>query len=154
MPKVKLLLSDVDGILTDGGVFISEDGKASKRFNYFDIMGASIARKAGLKIILVTGEKTPINQALAEKLGAVEVHEGIRDKLGVLEGIKEKYSVSESEIAYIGDDVNDIKLLEAVGTSATVPHALPEVKEVCKYVTKREAGAGAFREFVHFLLEA
>lgn len=151
--KIKLIISDFDGIFTDGGIFIFEDFKTAKKLSFKDIMGVSQALKNGYKIALISGEESKIVDYLVKKFGAIEAYQGIRDKLSTLTQIIEKHSLKKEEVIYIGDDVNDIECLNYVGNPITVPNANSKVKEVKNIqITNSVGGDGAFREVIDALL--
>jgi len=153
--KIKLIATDFDGIITDGFVYFSSvDSDEHKKVSFKDIMGMSLAIKHGFKIAVISGEKNGIIDKVASKFNLEDVHQGIRDKLPVLLSISEKYSFSMDEICYLGDDINDISILERVGFAVTVPDCNYKVKAVPNiYVTKANAGNGAFREIVDLLID-
>lgn len=152
--KVKLIVSDFDGIFTDGCVYISEDYKETKKVNFKDIMGVSIAIKNGCKVVIVSGEKTAAIDFLQRKFTDIESFQGIRVKVDVLKQVMEKYSLSPEEVIYIGDDINDIDCLNMVGNAFTVPDAVEKVKKVNNVnILEAKSGEGAFREVIDYLIE-
>ncbi len=151
--QIKLLLTDVDGVLTDNGVYYSEAGEVMKRFSIRDGMGVERLRKlCGIETGIITGELSPSVTRRAEKLSIVELHLGVKDKLGKLSEILERTQLQLSEIAYIGDDVNDLEALEAVGISACPADAMDSVRDIVDYVCENKGGYGAFREFAEWLI--
>jgi len=150
--KIKLFLTDVDGTLTDGCMYYSENGEELKKFNTRDGMGLSLLQDEGIKVGMITKEDSEISKRRGEKLGLDMIEIGIDDKIGLLEGICEKENVRKDEIAYIGDDVNDIKVLEEVGLSFAPSDAEEEVREVVDYVVERGGGEGCVREAVNLVL--
>lgn len=154
LKKVKLIFSDFDGIFTDGGIFIDEDFKISKKISFKDIMGVSQALKNDFKVVLISGEKSKAIDFLVNKFEQIEAFQGERVKISVLLSVMEKYGLSPEEVVYIGDDVNDIESLNYVQNSFTVPNANYKVKELEGIiVTDNVGGDGAFREVVDKLLE-
>ncbi|MGN0350677.1 MAG: HAD-IIIA family hydrolase [Roseburia sp.] len=151
--KIKMLLTDCDGCLTDGGMYYSENGDELKKFSTQDGLGFRLIREKGIICGIVTGENTKLVKRRAEKLKLEILKMGIHDKLTTVKQLCEEYQISLDEVAYIGDDVNDIELLQAVGFSASVPNAMEEVKEVVDYVTKRPGGSGAVREVIEYLMK-
>ncbi|MEI8389050.1 MAG: HAD hydrolase family protein [bacterium] len=151
---IKLIATDFDGVLTDGYVFYSSvSDEEIKRINFKDIMGISLAVKNGYKIAIISGEKNKIINKLADKFRLEDVHQGIKDKLSALQSIAEKYQLSQDEICFIGDDINDISALEWVGTPITVPEANYKVKDIKNIlITTASAGNGVFREVIDSLL--
>jgi len=152
--NIKLIVSDFDGVLTDGFVFYSSvSDEEIKRISVKDIMGISLAVKNGYKVAIISGEKNKIIDKLANKFSLEDVHQGIKDKLAVLQLIAEKYKLSQDEICFIGDDINDISALEWAGNAVTVPDANYKVKNITNIkITSASAGNGAFREVIDSLL--
>ncbi len=151
LKNVKLFITDVDGVMTDCGMYYSENGDELKKFNTRDGMGIQLLREKGIKTAIVTKEKTKIVEARANKLKVDEVYQGIVDKLSIFEELREKYSLEYSEIVYIGDDINDIPVLEKAGISFCPNDAVDEVKNVSDYILSRKGGEGAIREVVEIL---
>jgi 3-deoxy-D-manno-octulosonate 8-phosphate phosphatase (KDO 8-P phosphatase) len=152
MHKIKAIAMDVDGVLTDGGVWWGPNGEEWKRFHFADIMGLSLARKSGMLIALVSGESSPLIDRLASKLSISDVHKDCKDKAGALRIFSERHGLSLQEICFIGDDVNDLPALDIVGVSACPADARPSVRKKCKVVTKLAGGNGAVREVVDMLI--
>jgi YrbI family 3-deoxy-D-manno-octulosonate 8-phosphate phosphatase len=152
--NIKLIVTDFDGVLTDGYVFYSSiSDEEIKKISFKDIMGISLAVKNGYKVAIISGEKNKIIDKLANKFCLEDVHQGVKDKLSALQSIAEKYKLSQNEICFIGDDVNDIKALEWAETAITVPDSNYKVKNVPNIIiTTAHAGNGAFREVVDSLL--
>ncbi|MCZ7393703.1 MAG: HAD hydrolase family protein [Candidatus Methanoperedens sp.] len=150
--NIKLIAMDVDGVLTDAGMYYSEDGNELKKFNTRDGKGIELARSVGIKTALITQEKTKIVEKRAAKLGINYVYQGIKDKTRVIEEIALKEKLDMNQIAYIGDDVNDIPLLKMVGISFAPNDASEEVKQIVSFITSRKGGEGAVRESVDIIL--
>lgn len=149
--KIKLFAMDVDGVLTDGGMFYSEAGEVLKKFNTRDGMGIELLRKNGIIPAIITKEKSAIVLKRAEKLKVEEVYIGVEDKLEVVKRLIKKYNLSFELVAYIGDDINDIPLLKKVGLSCCPFDAVDEVKKIANYVCKTKGGEGAVREVVDII---
>lgn len=149
---LKMFLTDCDGCLTDGGMYYSEDGNELKKFNTRDGMGFALLKERGIITGIVTGEKTNIAERRAQKLQIDEIHQGVKNKLDVIVCLAEKYHVALDEIAYVGDDINDIEVLEKVGFPCTVNDASEDIKGKAKYVSKRNGGEGAVREIIDMIL--
>ncbi|MCK5607140.1 acylneuraminate cytidylyltransferase [Candidatus Pacearchaeota archaeon] len=149
---IKLIAMDVDGVLTDAGMYYSEDGNELKKFNTRDGKGIELVRNEGIKTALITQEKTKIVEKRATKLGINYVHQGIRDKVKVIEEIALKENLTMNQIAYMGDDVNDISVLKIVGASFAPNDASEEVKHIVSYIMSRKGGEGAVREMVDIIL--
>ncbi len=147
-PVIKMLLTDCDGCLTDGGMYYSENGDELKKFNTRDGMGFEILRAHGIITGIITSENVELNRRRAEKLKIDELHMGVKDKLSVVKELSEKYGIPMEEIAYVGDDINDIPVLNEVG-HAFCPHDAAEiVKEASVHVTSANGGGGVIREIV------
>jgi 3-deoxy-D-manno-octulosonate 8-phosphate phosphatase (KDO 8-P phosphatase) len=152
--KIKLLLSDVDGVLTDAGVYYTADGELMKRFSIRDGMGVErLLNLAGIETGIITGELSGSVQKRAEKLKISELHLGIKDKLKVLHEIMERKQLQADQIAFIGDDVNDLEILQHVGLAACPADAMDMVKEVAHFICTKNGGNGAFRELAEWLIE-
>ncbi len=149
---IRLFLSDVDGVLTDGSMYYSEGGDEFKRFSTFDGGGFILLRLVGIECGLVTGEQTAIVDHRAKKLGLAHVIQGARDKSAKLDGLLAKLGITEEHVAYIGDDINDITLINRVGVSATVPGNCLPSNVSTDYITTRPGGSGAVRDFAEWLL--
>ena len=150
--KIKIVLTDVDGVLTDGGMYYSDRGDIMKRFHARDGMGVTLLRKKNIPTIIVTKEKTEIVREWSTKMKIKKLCDGILDKESVIEKICKKFDVAPNELAYIGDDVNDLGLLKKVGFSAAPNDAILEVKKIVDYVCKTNGGRGAFREFADLFI--
>ena len=138
--------------VADGGMYYSENGDELKKFSTLDGLGMRLMREKGIRCGIVTGENTKLVARRAEKLHLDILKMGIKDKLSVVKELCGQYGISLQEVAYVGDDINDKELLEAVGFSASVPGAMDEVKAIVDYVTKRQGGSGAVREVIECIL--
>lgn len=152
LKKIKMLLTDCDGVMTDGGMYYFEHGDEAKRFNTRDGMAVQLLRERGILFGIITGENVDMVRRRAEKIGAAECYTGIKDKAAVLDKICSKYGLLYEQIAYIGDDRNDELVLKKVGLPCSVPDAAPEAREAALYITKRAGGHGAVREVAELLL--
>ncbi|MCP9450750.1 MAG: HAD hydrolase family protein [Nitrospira sp.] len=152
--RIRLFATDVDGVLTDAGMYYSESGDEWKKFNTRDGMGIKLLQKAGLITAIVTQERTRLVARRAEKLAIPEVHQGIMDKLSVIRDMASRYGLGLDQVAYIGDDVNDLEALKAVGFSASPADGMPQVLQAVDYVCRKKGGEGAVREVVEMILEA
>jgi len=151
--KVKLLITDCDGVLTDAGVYYSPNGEELKRFSIRDGMGVERLHKfTGIPVGIISGEDSPHLERRAKKLGIWELHLGIKDKVRVLQDIARRLSLSYGEIAYIGDDVNDLEVINMVGLSACPADAFSQVKNEVDYICQLNGGHGAFREFCEIII--
>ncbi|MFA6838406.1 MAG: HAD family hydrolase [Dysgonamonadaceae bacterium] len=152
---IRLFLTDVDGVLTDGGMYYSENGDEMKKFNTRDGMGIRLLREAGIKTGIITSENTQIVERRAEKLKVDYVYQGRRDggKLQSAKEICEKEGISLKEVAYIGDDVNCLELLQNVGLAACPSDAMTKIKAIPGiYILSKKGGEGAMREFADIIL--
>lgn len=152
--QIRLFATDVDGVLTDAGMYYAESGDEWKKFNTRDGMGIKLLQKAGFITAIVTQERTKIVARRAEKLAIPELHQGVMDKLSLIREMAGRHGLSLSEVAYIGDDVNDLESLRAVGFSAAPADGMPVVCEAVDYVCRKKGGEGAVREIVELLLQA
>ena len=147
--RIKLIVMDVDGTLTDGKIYMGENGEVMKAFNIKD--GYAIAHmlpEMGIIPVIITGRESRIVANRAEELGITELYQGISNKLSQLKKVAEKYNVTPEEIAYIGDDLNDLECIEYCGFSVCPADAVLEVQEKCDYISKAYAGKGAVREII------
>lgn len=154
LERIRLFATDVDGVLTDAGMYYSESGDEWKKFNTRDGMGIKLLQKAGLITAIVTQERTKLVARRAEKLAIPEVHQGAMDKLSVVREMAARNGVMLDQVAYIGDDINDLDTLKAVGLSAAPADGLPQVLAVVDYVCRKKGGEGAVREVIDMILEA
>jgi 3-deoxy-D-manno-octulosonate 8-phosphate phosphatase (KDO 8-P phosphatase) len=150
--RIKLLLLDVDGVLTDGGVYYSSGGEELKKFNIQDGLGIVKLQRSGIRVGLITGRVSPIVERRAAELGITEVHQNLDDKAMVFEEICGRLGVREEEVAYIGDDEPDLPVLIRVGFSAAPKDAVPTVVNSVHYVCRRAGGHGAVREVIDLIL--
>lgn len=149
---IKLVITDIDGVWTDGGMYYTAEGDVMKRFSVKDGWGVSFLHKAGIPVAILTGENTPIVQRRAEKLKIDYCFLGIKDKVAQAEALCAELGIGLGEVAFIGDDLNDLPLLRRVGFSASPVNTPDYVKREVDYVTTAHGGYGAFREFVEKLL--
>jgi len=150
--KINLVLTDVDGVLTDGGMYYSEKGEVLKKFNTRDGMGVELLLQNKIQTIFITRENSKITKSRAKKVKVTQVLSGIKNKKVELIKICEKYSVKPENIAYIGDDVNDIEIMKLVGFSASPNDGISEVKKIVQYICENNGGKGAFREFADLII--
>jgi len=144
----KLILTDIDGVWTDGGMYYDQTGNEWKKFNTSDSAGVLFCKKINIPVGIITGEDTEIVKRRAEKLKIDFLYQGVSNKVAIASEICEKLKISLTEVAYIGDDLGDIELLTKVGISAAPKNAPEYVKAKVNFVTTKEGGEGAFREFV------
>ena len=151
---IKLFATDVDGVLTDAGMYYSESGDEWKKFNTRDGMGIKLLQRVGIITAIVTQERTKLVARRAEKLTIPELHQGVMDKLSLVREMAARYGFTLSQVAYIGDDINDLETLKAVGFSATPADGIPQVAAVVDYVCQKKGGEGAVREIIEMILDA
>lgn len=149
---IKLLLTDVDGVLTDAGMYYTDQGDELKKFNTRDGKGMELLRNHGIKTGIITGEQTRIVANRAKKLKVDYLFQGVQDKLPVLQRILAESGLRPEEVAYLGDDLNDLEVLAAVGFSAAPADAVPRVRESVHYVCSSKGGQGCLREVSDLLL--
>jgi YrbI family 3-deoxy-D-manno-octulosonate 8-phosphate phosphatase len=154
LKRIRLFATDVDGVLTDAGMYYSESGEELKKFNTRDGMGIKLLQRAGLITAIVTQERTKLVAWRGEKLMMPEVHQGVMDKLSLVREMAARHGLSMDEVAYIGDDINDLATLKAVGFSATPADGMPAVVEAVDYVCVKKGGEGAVREIIEMILKA
>jgi len=153
--KIKWVVTDCDGVLTDTGVYYSDQGEYMKRYSIRDGMGVERLRDlADIDVAIMTGENTGSLKQRAAKLNITELYLSIKDKAGCLDAFREKHQVDLSEIAYIGDDYNDLEVLGLVGLSACPSDAMPAIREVCDHICLERGGNGAFRELAELIIHS
>jgi 3-deoxy-D-manno-octulosonate 8-phosphate phosphatase (KDO 8-P phosphatase) len=152
--RIKMIIMDVDGTLTDGRLFILPDGEEVKSYNVRDGLGILLAHLVGFKTAIITGKTSRALEMRAEKLRIDELHQGILDKKPVLEAILAKHGLAPEEAAYIGDDLGDLAVIKSVGLAGAVADAHPEIKKNCHFISEQAGGRGAVREFIEFILDA
>jgi 3-deoxy-D-manno-octulosonate 8-phosphate phosphatase (KDO 8-P phosphatase) len=152
--QIRLFATDVDGVLTDAGMYYSESGDEWKKFNTRDGMGIKLLQRAGLITAIVTQERTKLVARRAEKLAIPELHQGVMDKLLCVREMAARHGLTLSQVAYIGDDINDLETLKAVGFSATPADGVPQVAAVVDYICQKKGGEGAVREIIEMILDA
>lgn len=151
--KIELLVMDVDGVLTDGKLTFTEDGKEIKSFFVQDGMAINLWLKAGLKIAIISGRESKVMKVRAKELGIKEIYQKIDDKREVLKKILKKYKLKLENVAYIADDLNDFSAFKYAGFKIAPANACKEIKEISDYITERKGGEGAIREIVEVILK-
>lgn len=149
---IKLVFSDVDGVLTDGGLYYAADGEALKKFNVKDGLIARALREQGLRLGVLTGRHSPQVQARFGELDFDYIIQGCPDKLGALRRVLDEAGLAPADVAYIGDDLNDRQVLQAVGFSACPADAVEPIRSRVDFVCSKNGGQGAFREFADYIL--
>lgn len=152
--KIRLLVMDVDGVLTDGRMVLSDQGDELKMFHTHDGIGLNLAHRAGLRTAMITGETSPIADARGKKLGVDRILLGVRRKGESVAALLDEFGLAAEALAYVGDDLLDIPALQRAGLAVAVADAVPEVRAVAHVVTKARGGQGAIRECVELILRA
>lgn len=154
MIDIKLFITDIDGVWTDGGMYYDNTGNEWKKFNTSDSAGVMFLKMIEIPVAIITGENTLIVQRRATKLGIDHLHMGVKNKLQVAQTICEQMGITLQQVAYIGDDINDMALLKAVGLSAAPKNAPDYIQSIVHWVIPVAGGDGAFRAFVEQYLIA
>jgi 3-deoxy-D-manno-octulosonate 8-phosphate phosphatase (KDO 8-P phosphatase) len=152
--RIRLVIFDVDGVLTDGALFLGDDGQEYKAFNSKDGHGMVMLQATGVEIGIITGRTSEVVRIRMESLGIQHVYQGRREKLPAYEELKAATGLADAEIAYVGDDVVDLPVMRRVGLAAAVADAHPLAREHAHWVSASGGGRGAAREFCEFLMEA
>lgn len=151
--KIKVLMLDIDGVLTDGRIIMANSGDEIKFFDVHDGFGMVLLNRAGLKTIIVTANKTKIVARRAKTLGVLKVYQNCFDKLETFRQILQTLKITPEEVCFIGDDLIDLPILRRVGFAVTVPNCVEEVRSKVHYVTKKHGGRGAVREITNLILK-
>ncbi|MBI3252966.1 MAG: HAD hydrolase family protein [Candidatus Omnitrophica bacterium] len=151
--KIKLVIVDNDGVLTDGRIVFGDYGDELKFFDAQDGHGLAMLHRAGLVTLMVSGRKCRINSRRAKEMKITKLYQNIHDKLKIFEKIVKQFKMKPEEICYIADDLIDLPILSRVGLAVAVPNAVPEVKQIAHYVTERPGGRGAVRELADMILK-
>jgi N-acylneuraminate cytidylyltransferase len=151
--KINTLILDVDGTLTDGGMYYSPQGEFMKKFNTRDAFGIRLLMNKGIDVIVITSENSKIVEERLKKMKIAEFYLGINDKFSLLEKIKLKKKIEWVTIGYIGDDLNDLKAMKSVGFKACPSDAEKEILEIADFISPKRAGYGAIREIINYLLK-
>ncbi|MCE5212826.1 MAG: HAD-IIIA family hydrolase [Deltaproteobacteria bacterium] len=154
LKKVKLLILDVDGVMTDGRIIMDDEGREIKNFHVRDGHGIKVLQRYGIEVALLTGRLSQVVKQRAKDLDIKEVYQKVYNKREVFEKILKKHKLSAEETAYMGDDIIDIPVLKSVGFSAAVADAVEVVKKSVDYVAKNKGGQGAVREICEMILQA
>jgi 3-deoxy-D-manno-octulosonate 8-phosphate phosphatase (KDO 8-P phosphatase) len=151
---IRLIAFDVDGVMTDGGLYFSDSGEEFKRFNSLDGQGLKMLRASGVEVAIITGRTSRCVEARAQNLGITHVFQGVEDKLEAMVGLLNKLKLSRDAAAYMGDDVVDLMVMRHVGLAISVPQSPLLVRKHSHYVTEREGGHGAVREACELIMSA
>jgi 3-deoxy-D-manno-octulosonate 8-phosphate phosphatase (KDO 8-P phosphatase) len=154
MKHLKAIVLDVDGVLTDGGVWWGPNGEEWKRFSFVDIMGVSRAMKSGLIVALISGEDSPLVDRFAVKMGITDIEKNCKDKARALRAFTERRSLALNEVSFMGDDVNDLEAMDIAGLAAAPANAMPAALMKAAFVSQKNGGHGAVRDLVDTILRA
>jgi len=154
MEKIQAIALDVDGVLTDGGFWWGPNGEEWKRFSFADVMGISLARKAGLIVALISGEDSPLVDRFAAKMGITDIEKNCRDKARALRQFSERRNIPLASICFMGDDVNDLEAMRIAGLAAAPADAREEARRQAAFVAAKNGGNGAVRELIDAILGA
>jgi 3-deoxy-D-manno-octulosonate 8-phosphate phosphatase (KDO 8-P phosphatase) len=152
LAQVRLLVLDVDGVLTDGGLYYNDQGEESKKFNVKDGMGLKLVMQAGIQVAIISASESMAIHYRAKVLGIQHVFRGVEDKLATLKDLCQRLNLQPSQVAHVGDDVNDLMIFDWVGCPLTVADAMPINREKAIYTTSLGGGQGAVREICDLLL--
>jgi 3-deoxy-D-manno-octulosonate 8-phosphate phosphatase (KDO 8-P phosphatase) len=150
--KIRAVVLDVDGVLTDGTFVWGPNGEEFKKFSFLDVMGISLGVKSGLIFALISGEDNPLIDRFARKMDIVDIYKGCKDKAAALRDFAQKYNLELQHVCFMGDDVNDVSALELAGLAAVPSTAHAVARGIAKLVTQCSGGQGAVRELVDLIL--
>lgn len=154
LQPLRLIAFDVDGILTDGGLYLSDSGEEFKRFNSLDGHGLKMLRASGIELAIITGRQSQCVSLRAANLGIRHVHQGVENKLAAMQALLAELDLPPQAAAFMGDDVVDLPVMRHVGAAFSVPSAPQLVRDYAHYVSRREAGYGAVREVCELIMAA
>jgi 3-deoxy-D-manno-octulosonate 8-phosphate phosphatase (KDO 8-P phosphatase) len=154
LQAVKAVILDVDGVLTDGGIYYDPAGREIKRFHVADGLGMELLRHAGIRVVILSGRVAEAITRRAAELRVTDCYQGVRDKKAQIEKLRQQWQLKAEELLYVGDDLNDLPAFEAVGVRVAVANADAMLKAQAHYVTKATGGNGAVREVCEWLLKA
>lgn len=152
--RIKTIIFDVDGVMTDGRLILGDDGQEYKCFHSLDGLGMKLLKASGVEMAIITGRTSDVVTKRAESTGITHFYQGVEDKLQAFEDLLQKLQLSAEECAYMGDDVVDLPPMRRAGLAITVPSATPLVKQYAHYTTTNLAGRGAIREVCELLMQA
>ena len=150
---IRWLVLDVDGTMTDGGIYLDGNGIETKKFTVQDGAGILLAKAAGIEPVILTGRESGCVTKRAQELGIIHVYQNVKNKKDRLARFLEEHQIQPEEAAYVGDDLNDLEAMKCVGTAVCPQNAAEQVKSFCAYVLSSRGGEGAVREFVEMILE-
>ena len=152
--RIKVIVFDVDGVMTDGGLILGDDGQEYKQFHSQDGLGMKLLKASGVQMAIITGRTSKVVIKRAENTGIAHFYQGVEDKLEAFVELTKSLNISAEECAFMGDDVVDLPPMRKSGFAITVPHAMPLVKQYAHYITTLQAGRGAVREVCEFIMRA
>lgn len=152
--KIKLLILDVDGVLTDGKIILDNTGTEIKAFNIHDGHGIKLLHDADIKVAIITGRESKVVEIRAAELGIADVYQKARDKKAVYKELLQKHNLKDEDAAFVGDDLIDVPILKSVGLAVAVSNAVDEAKKYAHMITKKAGGEGAVREAIDFIIKA
>ncbi|MFM9834600.1 MAG: KdsC family phosphatase [Methylophilaceae bacterium] len=152
--QIKVVIFDVDGIMTDGGLTIGDDGQEYKTFNSQDGLGMKLLRQSGVQMAIITGRSSKVVTQRAESTGVVHFYQGVDDKLVAFNDLVKKMNIQPEQAAFMGDDIVDVPPMLRCGLAITVPNSPDSVKQRAHYVTQKQAGHGAVREVCEMIMQA
>ena len=152
--KVKLLILDVDGVLTDGRIIWTSSAEEIKFFNVQDGVGILLAHRVGLKVAIISARKSKVTEIRAKELKITDCYQIVENKFTAYKELIDKYKLSNEEVAYVGDDLHDLPIFRRVGFAVAVANAQEEAKQVAHYITEKNGGEGAVREVINIILKA
>ncbi len=151
---IRLIAFDIDGILTDGGLYLADSGEEFKRFNSLDGHGMKMLKASGVELAIITGRTSRCVELRAKNLGIKRLYQGVEDKWGAMQALLKELNLTPDAAAYMGDDVVDLPVMRRVGLSITVPNSPQLVRDHAHYLTQREGGHGAVREICELIMSA
>ena len=154
LQNIRLIAFDIDGILTDGGLYLTDSGEEFKRFNSLDGHGMKMLKASGVELAIITGRTSRCVELRAKNLGIARLYQGVEDKWGAMQALLKELNLPADAAAYMGDDVMDLPVMRRVGLSITVPNSPQLVRDHAHYLTQREGGHGAVRETCELIMSA
>lgn len=154
LQNIRLIAFDIDGILTDGGLYLTDSGEEFKRFNSLDGHGMKMLKASGVELAIITGRTSRCVELRAKNLGIARLYQGVEDKWGAMQALLKELNLTPEAAAYMGDDVVDLPVMRRVGLSITVPNSPQLVRDHAHYLTQREGGHGAVRETCELIMSA
>ena len=154
LARVRLLILDVDGVMTDGRIILDGQGEETKNFHVRDGQGLNLLIRAGIEVVIISGRQSRAVEHRAKELGIREVYQGVKNKVRVLEELIQRKGLEKEQVCCVGDDLPDLPLFREVGISIAVADAVPELLDAATFITKKRGGKGAVREVCEWILKA